>query len=268
MPDIKVISSRENRQFRYVKSLHSRKTAEQDGVVFLEGMRLCEDALLSGLKPVMILFSDTKKALASDWCERFSVPSDTEFLSMTQDLFERLAGTENPQGVAMLVKSPLLEQEIPVRGNDLYLVCEGTSDPGNLGTMIRMADAFAFTAVILTEGTVDPFNEKVLRASMGSCFHIPIVSFPTISAICENLRINGVQLIGTHLNGEPLPSAEISFPAAVFIGNEARGLSQECADLCDVLVKIPMPGHAESLNAASAASILGYELQIRRSNVF
>jgi TrmH family RNA methyltransferase len=118
MPDIKVISSRENRQFRYVKSLHSRKTAEQDGVVFLEGMRLCEDALLSGLKPFMILFSDTKKALSSDWCERFSVPSDTEFLSMTQDLFERLARTENPQGVAMVVKSPLLVQKTR-RGYDL-----------------------------------------------------------------------------------------------------------------------------------------------------
>ena len=131
--------------------------------------------------------------------------------------------------------------------------------------MIRMADAFAFTAVILTKGTVDPFNEKVLRASMGSCFHIPIVFFPTISAICEKLRESGVQLIGTHLNGEPLPSAVINMPAAVFIGNEARGLSKECSDLCDVRVKIPMPGHAESLNASSAASILGYELQIRRT---
>lgn len=264
MPDIKVISSRENRQFRYVKSLHTRKNAQHDGVVFLEGVRLCEDALLSGLKPVMILFSDTKKALASDWCERFSIPSDTEFLSVTQDLFDSLAGTENPQGVAMVVTSPMQEGSIPVRGNDLYLVCEETSDPGNLGTMIRMADAFAFTAVILTSGTVDPFNEKVLRASMGSCFHIPVVSFPTISAICEKLHGNGVQLVGTHLNGEPLPTAKISFPAAVIIGNEARGLSKECSDLCDVLVKIPMPGHAESLNASSAASILGYELMVRR----
>lgn len=264
MPDIKGISSRENRQFLYVKSLHTRKIARESGVVFLEGVRLCEDALLSGLKPVMILFTDTKKTLAFDWCERFSVPSGTEFLSMTEDLFSRLAGTENPQGIAMVVKSPLIEQEIPARGNDLYLVCEETSDPGNLGTMIRMADAFAFTAVVLTEGTADPFNEKVLRASMGSCFHIPIVSFPTISAVCGNFRERGVQLIGTHLNGEPLPSAEISFPAAVFIGNEGRGLSKECSDSCDVLVKIPMPGKAESLNASSAASILGYELQIRR----
>lgn len=264
MAQIRNIFSKDNEQYRYVKSLHDRKTAEREGVVFLEGVRLCEDALISGLNPLMVLFSDEKQALVANWCERFSFPENTLMLSMPEVLFCRLGSTKNPQGVALVVQSPLLSGIIPARGNDLYLVCEGTADPGNLGTMIRMADAFDFTAVLVTAGTVDPFNEKVLRASMGSCFHIPIAVYDSIDEICSELRKNGVQLIASHLKGEPLPEAVFSFPSALLIGNEARGLTDACSGRCDILVKIPMPGKAESLNAASAASILGYVLSSRR----
>ena len=264
MPQIRVITSKDNPQYRYVKSLHERKRAEHEGVVFLEGVRLCEDALISGLEPVQILFSEDKQALVANWCERFALPENTPLYSLPEQLFARLGSTQTPQGVAIVVKSPLLSGELPVEENAMYLVCEGTSDPGNMGTMIRMADAFAFTAVLITEGTVDPFNEKAIRASMGSCFHIPIALFPSAEQLCSYLREKGVQLIASHLKGMALPEAEFSFPAALFIGNEARGLTEACAEACDMLVKIPMPGRAESLNASSAASILGYVLSSQR----
>jgi len=264
MMPIRTITSKDNTQYRYVRSLHDRKNAERDGVVFLEGVRLCEDALLSALEPVMILFSSEKETLAAQWCERFLISENVQLLSMPDVLFNKLGSTQNPQGVALVVKSPLLAGEIPVRGNDLYLVCEETSDPGNLGTMIRMADAFDFTAVILTAGSVDPFNEKAIRASMGSCFHIPIMFYGTINEICFQLKRIGVQLVASHLKGTSLPTAACTFPCAIFIGNEARGLSDTCTDLCDLLVKIPMHGKAESLNASSAASILGYVISSQR----
>ena len=264
MIQIRTITSKDNTQYRYVRSLHDRKNAERDGVVFLEGVRLCEDALLSALEPVMILFSSEKETLAAQWCERFSISENVQLLSMPDVLFSKLGSTQNPQGVALVVKSPLLAGKIPVRGNDLYLVCEETSDPGNLGTMIRMADAFDFTAVILTAGSVDPFNEKAVRASMGSCFHIPVMFLGSINEICFHLKEIGVQLIASHLKGTALPTAACTFPCAIFIGNEARGLSDTAADLCDLLVRIPMPGKAESLNASSAASILGYVISSQR----
>jgi len=264
MTQIRTITSKDNTQYRYVRSLHDREKAECEGVVFLEGVRLCEDALLSGLNPKMVLFSSEKEALATNWCERFSFSEEVQLLSMPAALFARLGSTQNPQGIALVVSSPLLPGTIPARGNDLYLVCEQTSDPGNLGTMIRMADAFDFTAVLLTAGSVDPFNEKAIRASMGSCFHIPIMFFNTIDEICYQLKNNGVQLIASHLKGMDLTAASFTFPCAIFIGNEARGLTGTCTDLCDLLVKIPMSGKAESLNASSAASILGYAINIKR----
>jgi len=264
MTQIRTITSKDNTQYRYVRSLHDRRNAQRDGVVFLEGVRLCEDALLSGLDPVMILFTSEKEALVADWCGRFLIPENVQLLSMPSSLFDKLGSTKNPQGVALIVSSPKQPGEIPVQGNDLYLVCEETSDPGNLGTMIRMADAFAFSAVILTAGTVDPFNEKAIRSSMGSCFHIPILIFENINEICIQMKKIDVQLIASHLKGKSLSTTVCTFPCAVFIGNEARGLTEECIELCDLLVKIPMPGKAESLNASSAASILGYVLNNQR----
>lgn len=261
---VRAITSKDNSQYRYVRSLHDRKNAVREGVVFLEGIRLCEDALLSGLHTLMVLFSSEKEALAANWCERFSFSDEVQLLSMPDALFSRLGSTQNPQGIALVVKSPILPGAIPARGNDLYLVCEESSDPGNLGTMIRMADAFDFTAVLLTSGSVDPFNEKAIRASMGSCFHIPILFFNTIEEICFQFKNNGVQLVASHLKGKDLPMAAFTFPCAIFIGNEARGLTDSCTGLCDLLVKIPMPGKAESLNASSAASILGYTINIQR----
>lgn len=262
--NIRHISSRDNPRFKYVQSLHDRKTAIHAGVVFIEGVRLCEDALTSGLRPETIIFSSKKEMLATEWCERFALSEDVEWISIPDHLFEKLGSTLNPQGIAAIVTAPGQPEELPVNGKDIYFVCEEISDPGNLGTIIRTADAFNFSAVILTEGSVDPFNEKAIRASMGSCFHIPIIQGISLEKVCLILKSKGVQLVASHLGGIPPEQAGISLPAALFIGNEARGLSEECSGNCDILVRIPMPGKAESLNASSAAAIMGYILNCKR----
>jgi TrmH family RNA methyltransferase len=262
MAVIREITSRENPVYRYVKSLHDRKTAAKEGVVFLEGQRLCEDALLSGNKPTYLLFNEEKETLAVSWCERFSI-TGASMIRLPSPLFEKLGSTNQPQGIAIVIPSPMWDKVIPGRGKDIYLVCENTQDPGNLGTMIRTADAFDFTAVLLT-GCVDPYNEKVIRASMGSCFHIPILQFETIREACLNLSQMGVELIASHLDGKPLTEAAFRYPLAICIGNEARGLSEECVSLCDRMLMIPMPGKAESLNASVAAAIFAYTAMNQR----
>lgn len=263
-PENREITSRDNPTYRYIRTLHDRKTAMSEGLVFIEGVRLCEDALISGMRPRYIVSSSERKALASLWCERFDVCQSASYYQFADPLFAKLGSTKNPQGIALVIEAPDYAKSIPSRGRDLYLILESVADPGNLGTIIRTADAFDFTAVILSGDSTDPYGEKAIRASMGSCFHIPIVSIPDISEVCMLLEQNGVQLIASDLRGDSLNSATIQLPCAVVIGNEARGITDTCANLCHYRVKIPMPGKAESLNASSAASVLAYEMMIRR----
>lgn len=260
MSPILPINSKNNPVFRNTVSFHDRKTAREQGVVFIEGIRLMQDALISGFKPHAVFMTEDKKALALDWAGRFSFSPDCRMYLFSEDLFRKLSQTQNPQGIAMLVTQPPLETTIPQRGEDIYLICEKISDPGNLGAMIRMADAFSFSAVILSRGTVDPFNEKTLRAAMGSCFHIPILMREDIRQIKKELEPLGISLVGTHLKGADMDGFSFSFPCAYVIGNEAAGLSEDAVLCCDRLVKIPMEGSAESLNAACAAAVIGYEL--------
>ena len=250
--------------FRFAVSLHQRRKAQEAGVVFLEGLRFCEDVLESGFSPQMVFFTKNKEALVSGWEERFSSISGAKLYLLEDHLFEKLSETKNPQGVALVVARPDSGGELPVCGEDIYLVCEKTADPGNLGTMIRMADAFCFSAVLLVEGSVDPYNEKVMRASMGSCFRIPILLFASIEELGAELKVKGIRLLGMHLDGESMDEAVFPFPCAMVIGNEAAGMSEAARGLCDWLVRIPMEGAAESLNAASAASIAGYVLAKQR----
>lgn len=256
-----VLTSRQNPRIKYFRSLHDRQKARREGVLLVEGVRLLEEALRSGLVPRMLIFTGNRQSLALEWSERFAFAGKAEMLLVSDELMEKSVSTLHPQGIAAVIEAPKTSGSVPASGNDLYLISDGVSDPGNMGTMIRTADAFAFSAVILSSDSVDPFNEKAIRASMGSCFHIPIIRLGSIGEICLIIKRMGVQLIASHLAGRPVSSAEFRFPVGLVIGNEARGISRECLDQCDMMVKIPMPGAAESLNAASAHAILSYLLR-------
>ncbi len=257
------IRSKENSNFRRAKELKQPKVAREEGLVFLEGIRLCADALLSRLCPQEIFFTKDLESTINQWDQTYNFPDSVKLYRLSDALFSRLCDTKNPQGVAMLVPSPVLSSQIPQKGEDIYLVCEGISDPGNLGTMIRLADAFAFTAVLLVSGCVDPFNSKVLRSAMGSCFHIPIVQFESINSLLESLKEAKIALITADLKGTPLWEAALTLPIAIMIGNEAHGISETSRGAATEIVTIPMEGQAESLNASSAAAILAYELRRR-----
>lgn len=222
---------------------------------------------MSGVTLVYALFSDSGESspLAADL--RAALPAEATVFSLPDRLFNQLCETRQPQGVALVCQSPLLEQpDGPPSAEGLYLIAEGIQDPGNLGTMIRTADAFAFDGVILTEGTVYPFNDKVLRAAMGSCFHIPLLEMKDISTIMAWLKQNptGSTLLSADLGGQAGLPEDLLLPAALVIGNEGRGISEQARQLCSWQISIPMPGRAESLNAASAAAILSRDLMLKR----
>ncbi len=255
------IKSKENPRYRSLVALHDRKVARTQGKVYIEGLRLCEDALKNGLIPETVILRSGEEALIEKWKKSFPSVRTSDIVVLTETLFARLSSTMNPQGMALVVSAPDQSGAFPFEeGKSRYIVLEHLQDPGNMGTIIRMADAFDYTAVLFTEDSVDPYNEKVLRASMGSCFHIPLIPFFDSRSVLEMLKAHKIPSIGAHLWGKDI--RETSFPkcSALWIGNEANGLSESTSSYCDILVKIPMPGRAESLNAASAASILGYLL--------
>lgn len=245
--------------------------------VFLEGYRLCGDALLSGIRPDAALIGDSAAATPAGQAFVAQLPPDIAWYSLPDHLLAGLCDTEHPQGVALVCPSPLLDKPAGSPAADgLYLIAEEIRDPGNLGNMIRIADAFAFDAVLVTAGTVYPFNDKVLRAAMGSCFHLPLIRLPDVTAIAGWLAsgIPPVPLLaadpgegaadGTCRPGDAARQDAWPAAAALLIGNEASGISGEARRLCQRTVTIPMPGRAESLNAAAAAAILCYELMQAR----
>jgi TrmH family RNA methyltransferase len=195
------------------------------------------------------------------------VPRGVEVLRLTEDLFGSVVETQSPQGVAALMVPPVFVlDDVIGKVSPLILVAVGVQDPGNLGTLVRSAEAFAATGVLTTPGTVSAWNQKALRASVGSVFRVPVVGV-TASEI-EELKRRGVKLIASvGADGAGVVAAqEMDFMmgCAVMIGNEGAGLAAEWMEMSDARVTIPCPGEVESLNAAVAGSLLLYEASRQR----
>lgn len=257
---MEVISSASNQIVKYVKSLRLRKYRQQYQAFIAEGLRITEEALGSGWQIESLLVSE-------EFLPHLPQPLPMEPIIVERKLFHSLCETETPQGILAVVKIP--KREPVASGSQSIVVLDGLQDPGNMGTIIRTADAFAADEVIASSGCVDLYNGKTLRATMGSIFHLPVSSMGSISHILQTLKQHGFQIYASHLQGSSLfKERKKAGKFAVIIGNEAKGISPETMEMADSLVKIPMPGHAESLNASIAAGILLYELLGERKNPF
>lgn len=260
--DYKMITSRSNPAFRQLEKIRKAPQRAEPPALFLEGLRLCADAISSGVEVQQVILSE-------QGAERPEIRSLVESITpvpptilLSDYLFARLAATEEPQGIALLGTPPLTASEhVSAVADGLYLVLEGVSDPGNVGTLIRTADAFAFTAVLVTPDTASPFGDKAVRSSMGSCFHIPIITIDSIAGLRDYLDQAGLALYAADLDGSSLYSDPFTRPGALLVGNEAHGISMAAREASDVVVTIPMPGQAESLNAAAAGAVLCYSLR-------
>jgi TrmH family RNA methyltransferase len=231
-------------------------------MVAIEGDHLLEEALRSGMVLKTVFVSERREAPKV-------VPRGVEVMRLTEEVFGSVVETQSPQGVAALLVPPVWGLDDVMgsgEGAALILVAVGLQDPGNLGTLVRSAEAFGATGVLTTPGTVSAWNQKALRASVGSVFRVPVVAVGASEV--EGLKGRGVRLIATvGSGGEGVVAAqETDFTAgcAVMIGNEGAGLSAEWIAMCDARVTIPCPGAVESLNAAVAGSLLLYEASRQR----
>jgi TrmH family RNA methyltransferase len=195
------------------------------------------------------------------------VPRGVEVLCLTDEVFASVVETQSPQGVAALLVPPVPVLEDVLTGVPLILIAAGLQDPGNLGTLVRSAEAFGATGVLTTPGTVSAWNQKALRASAGSVFRVPVVSAGLEEIV--GLKARGVRLIATvGADGYGVQEAQtVDFASgcALLIGNEGAGLGEEWLEAADVRVTIPCPGPVESLNAAIAGSLLLYEASRQRA---
>jgi TrmH family RNA methyltransferase len=181
-------------------------------------------------------------------------------LAVAPHVLLAVSGVDTPQGVVAVVRHLAGSLEAVLDRPDLLLlIADRVQDPGNLGTMIRTADAAGATAVALTPGTVDPYNPKTARATMGSLFHLPVVEWPGTRLVAA-LRARAIRLLGTDAAGTmDYRAVDYRRPLAVVVGHEAEGLGAEWRQAADALVRIPIHGGAESLNAAVAAALVLYE---------
>jgi len=279
---MEIISSKDNKRIKYIRSLLEKGGIRKKNHSFVvEGIKLVDEALEYGNVLDIIasesLYEDivsgdlTRNALLSDNGKHIikQVKQGTSLTVVLDAVFKSVSETITPQGILAEVEMPkhrLLEEnflEIAYEktGKIKLLILEDTADPGNLGTIMRTAEAAGVTGVIMGKGTVDIFNPKVVRSTMGSIFRLPFAYVDDLKAVILRLKRDGISFYATHLKGkESYRDISYSDKAGILIGNEARGLSDEIANLADTYVIIPMQGKVESLNAAVAAALMMYEV--------
>ncbi|TDT61043.1 TrmH family RNA methyltransferase [Fonticella tunisiensis] len=251
--------SRDNRLVKNALKLKQRKYREQQGRFLVEGIRFIEEGLKEGVVDY-ILYS--RKLYRVNGSESI-LSSEVDKFEIDEPLIKELSETENPQGAVAVVRKQSYALE-DIEG-DFIVIADGVQDPGNLGTIIRTSDAAGASAVILIKGTVDVYNSKTLRATMGSVFHMPILHFDDFEGLCSILKNRGFNIYASSLDVEDyIYASDFKGKTAIIIGNEANGIPEEHINLATHKIKIPMQGRAESLNAASAAAIIIYEVVRQR----
>jgi len=259
------VTSRSNSRVKQLRAAFAGHARLSGGMVAIEGDHLLAEALRSGMVLKTVFISE-RRAVPS------IVPRSVEVLTLTDEVFASVVETQSPQGVAALLVPPVPKIDAVLHGNSngtpLILIAAGLQDPGNLGTLVRSAEAFGATAILTTPGTVSAWNQKALRASVGSIFRMPVIA-ATIDDVAS-LKSHGIRLLAAvgsdDLNPTDAQKVDLASPCALLIGNEGAGLTPEWMELADEHVTIPCPGPVESLNAAIAGSLLLYEASRQRSH--
>lgn len=243
---IKDITSTQNQTYKYIKSLKTKKARVQNGQFTVEGSKSVHDAIAAGSSIAFIAVSDKL-------CD---VPDFETVYRFPDSIFAGLCDTEAPQGILAVINKP--EKSVSDLAKPLYLYCDRVSDPGNLGTIIRICDA-ADCGLLLSDGCADIYSPKTVRSSMGSFFHTDITENVTADDI-RALKQKGFTFIASALNGKTEDYTSVGGSKLIIaVGNEANGISDEILTLADKCVKIPIWGCAESLNVGVASALLLYE---------
>ena len=247
---MELLTSLKNPKVQLWRSLKDRRARRETGLFLAEGRKLTDEALRSGWPVRAVLLREGEE------CP--DLPPELPVYLLPEHILAAVCDTKTPQGVAAVVGLPEGGDTVP-RG--LWVALDNVQDPGNVGTILRTADAAGFRGALLSADCADPFSPKVLRATMGSLFHLPLRVVQDLPAALAELRRAGFSVLSTELGGEPFYARQGVGPdAALVIGNEGNGVSPAVRAEATHHLSLPMRGRAESLNAAVAAGIMMYEL--------
>ncbi|MGI8316842.1 TrmH family RNA methyltransferase [Halobacillus mangrovi] len=243
-----MLTSLQNQKVKEWKKLHKRKHRNLNRRFLVEGHHLVEEVIKSNW--------DIQEFIVQEGVE-FPLPDKIPTTEVSRQVFAAISETETPQGIAAVVE----QKQFTFTQAPLTLMIDAVQDPGNLGTLIRTADAAGFDQIILGEGTVDPYNDKVVRATQGSLFHTPFIQ-GDLAAFISELKNEGVEVWASTLD-DSVSFKQLNSPekAALIVGNEGQGIQEEITGLADKRVHIPIYGQAESLNVAIAAAVLMYHMK-------
>ena len=247
------ISSKDNKIFRLCQQLSHKKYRDKLGLYLIEGENLLEEAVKNGAAIKTVL-------MCRDYRGSLFGTEDKAFC-LSDKLFEQLSQTETTQGIMAIVEKPELSPDLFLnRGGGNFIVLDRLQDPGNIGTILRTADAAGYELAIVMKGTADVFSPKAVRAATGSLFRMPVVFMDSVDELMEFTRAAGKKLVATCFDTDRYYYDEnLKENIALIIGNEGSGISRELIECSDLKIKIPMHGNIESLNASVAAGILMYE---------
>ncbi len=256
----KKITSLANPLVKEIRALTQKKNRDESGLFVAEGQKLVRDAVEGGWPVEILAYAATNAgepaigALAAS-----TEASGGSVLEVSTQVLEKITRRENPQSVVGVFRQRLAP-ETDIGSGGIWVALDRVRDPGNLGTIVRTADAAGLSGVALVGASCDPFGLEAIRATMGSIFHMPLARTSEDGLIAQAGR-HGARLVGTHLTAETIDyrDADYRHPLILLMGNEQQGLTETLAAACDALVRIPMRGKADSLNLAVSTGLMIYE---------
>lgn len=256
-----MITSTGNQQMKNITALMKKaKTRKEQGVFVVEGRKMYEEVPAEWIERIYVSESFLKEEGAAD------LLADRSYEVLSDAVFKSVSDTQTPQGILCLVHMPHYELTELLQGEKTHLlILESVQDPGNLGTMMRTGEGAGITGIIMNRTTVDLFNPKTIRSTMGSIYRVPFFVTDDLAQTIDTIKQKGIAVYAAHLKGKlQYDAPDYSGGTAFLIGNEGNGLSDEIADKADTYIRIPMEGRVESLNAAISASLLMYETNRQR----
>mgnify|MGYP001237768553 CR=1 FL=1 len=251
------IQSKDNLLIKDIKRLKEKKHRIQSCKFLIEGFRFVCEGLESDFDVPLVFISENSKDRWDSFNVQSKLQKETKVYTVTDQILKSISSTDTPQGIVAVVNNKSISLE---NKQGFYTLVDKVQDPGNMGTIIRTAHAAGALGIIVTKGTVDIYNEKTLRSTMGSIFHMPIIQDDNLSQL-KFLKSNGFKLIVSSLDTDSnFFDVDLKDKSIIAVGNEGNGISKEILDISDVKIKIPMPGGAESLNVSIAASIMMFEV--------
>lgn len=255
---MQVISSKDNETIKNIRKLKDKKQRDEANCFIIEGLKLIEEAIQerANIKTIVICEECVKNNEIEQ--KLLYEIAKYECVYVTEKIFNTLTEVTNPQGMLAVIQNDNKNQEINFK-EEMVIILDGIQDPGNLGTILRTIDSIGLTQVIVSKNTVDVYNPKVVRSTMGAIFRVNIIKEDDLREVVKQIKRNKIKVIATALkNSSSIYDIKLK-NVAIIIGNEANGISKELIELADIKAKIPMIGKTESLNASVATGIILYE---------